>query len=170
MRPDKKSATKHKMKRKYSSSLGAMKAHVSYKVKYCHRIFRFPRIKARCEQIFMEVSHEYGFAIEELGFDEDHVHFVVDIGVRFSVCQITKLLKGTSGKKLLQEFPLLKQIYFWGSGLWSPTIYFDSVGEKTEESALHYVRTQGLPREVKINPGQQSLSNYATMPPVCDRR
>jgi len=148
------------MLHKYSSSLGAMKAHVTYKTKYCHKIFRFPEIKARCLEIFTEVSARYQFIIEEIGFDDDHVHLVIDVGVRYSISDVTKLLKGTSGRKLLEEFPLLKKTCFWGSGVWSPAIYFDSVGEKTEESALHYVRMQGFSREVKRNPGQQPLSGY----------
>ena len=44
--------------------------------------------------------------------------------------------------------------------MWNPTIYFDSVGERTEDSALHYVAMQGFSREVKINPGQPSLLGY----------
>ena len=137
-----------------------MKAHVTYKTKYCHKIFRSQEIKARCLEIFAEVSARYAFIIEEMGFDDDHVHLVVDVGVRYSISDVTKLLKGTSGTKLLREFPMLKKTCFWGSGLWSPAIYFDSVGEKTEESALHYVRMQGFSREVKRNPGQQPLSSY----------
>ena len=105
------------MLHKYYSSLGSMRAHVSYKAKYCHKIFTYPAIKARCEEIFLEVSEKYGFIIVEMGFDEDHVHLVIDMGVRYSAADIAKLLKGTSGKKILREFPTLKRTYFWGSGL-----------------------------------------------------
>jgi len=133
---------------------------VAYKTKYCHRIFRFPEIKARCLEIFLEVSAQYQFAIEEIGFDDDHVHLVIDVGVRYSVSDVAKLLKGTSGRKLLAEFPQLKKTCFWGSGLWSPAIYFDSVGETSEDSMLHYVKMQGCSREVKRSPGQQPLSSY----------
>ena len=143
-----------------------MKAHVSYKAKYCRKIFTYPRIKARCEEIFMEVAEEYEFVIEEIGFDEDHVHLVIDAGVRYSMSQIAKLLKGTSARKIFQEFPTFKRVFFWGSGMWNGTIYFDSVGEKTEESASHYVAMQGFSREVKRNPGQQSLLGYM---PSCHR-
>jgi len=154
------------MIRKYSSSLGAMKAHVSYKAKYCHKIFNYPRIKARCEEIFLEVSKRYHFVIEEVGFDGDHVHLVIDAGVRYSMSDVAKLLKGTSTRKIFKEFPTFKRVFFWGSGMWSPVIYFDSVGEKTEESASHYVAMQGRSRKVKMNPGQQSLLDYV---PSCHR-
>jgi len=149
-----------KMIHKYSSSLGTLTAHVSFKTKYCHRIFKYPRIKARCEEIFREVSAEYGFLIVELGFDNDHVHLIIDAGVRYSMSEIAHALKGASARKILAEFPTLKRVYFWGSGMWNPTIYFDSVGERTENSAQHYVAMQGYSREVKRNPGQQSILGY----------
>ena len=141
-----------------------MRVHVSYKAKYCHRIFRYQAIKARCEEIFREVSEKYGFIIVEIGFDDDHVHLVIDMGVRYSAAGIAKLLKGTSGKKILQEFPEIKRKYFWGSGMWNPTEYFDSVGDKTADESIHYVRKQGFSREVKRNLGQQSLLEYQHAP------
>ena len=137
-----------------------MRVHVSYKVKYCHKIFTYPAIKARCEEIFIEVSEKYGFLIEKIGFDEDHVHLVIDMGVCYSAADIAKLLKGTSGRKLLAEFPGLKKAFFWGSGLWDFRLCGVSVGEKSAESALHYVAKQGFSREVKRNPGQQSMLSY----------
>ena len=145
---------------KYSSSLGTLTVHVSYKIKYCHKIFKYDRIKARCEEIFLEVAEEYGFIIVEIGFDEDHVHLIIDAGVKYSMDEIAKLLKGTSGRKILAEFPELKKAFFWKSGMWNPVIYFDSVGEKTNEGASHYVAMQGYSHEVKTNPGQQSLLGY----------
>jgi len=152
------------MLHKYSSSLGTMRVHVSYKAKYCHKIFIYPAIKARCEEIFFEVAEKYGFLIEEIGFDGDHVHLVIDMGVRYSAADIAKLLKGTSGKKILREFPEIKRTYFWGSGMWNPTEYFDSVGDKTADESIHYVKKQGFSREVKRNPGQQSLLEYHHAP------
>jgi REP element-mobilizing transposase RayT len=36
----------------------------------------------------------------------------------------------------------LKRKYFWGSGFWSPVVYFDSVG-RNEDQMRNYVRKQG---------------------------
>jgi putative transposase len=111
-------------------------------VKYCKDIFLFRQVKQRCEEIFMEVSIAYKFSISDIGFGRkgDHIHFIADIGLR-SIPEIAKLLKGTSAKLLLREFPWLKEQYFWGSGLWSPVIYFDSVGQNYEEMSA-YVNSQ----------------------------
>jgi len=39
----------------------------------------------------------------------------------------------------------MKSKYFWGSGLWSPMIYFDSIGQTGQdpERIANYVRNQG---------------------------
>jgi len=126
----------------YSSSIGRLELHISFKVKYCHKIFNMNHIAARCREIFLEVAKKNRIAITEIGFDQDHVHMVMLLNPSMSVSQMAKVLKGTSGRKLLQEFPYMKRKYFWGSGLWSPVVYFDSIGQDPAYIS-DYVRSQG---------------------------
>ena len=88
---------------------------------------------------------------KELGIDEDHVHFVLDIGIE-PLPKIIKKLKGYTAKKLLQEYPWLKRQYFWGSGMWNPSYYFDSLGRDIEDMS-RYVRKQGMPRDQRTLAG-----------------
>jgi len=55
--------------------------------------------------------------------------------------QIAKTLKGRTGRKLLKEFPAIKHRFFWGSGLWSPVIYGDSLGREPDQ-IMEYIRNQ----------------------------
>lgn len=126
---------------KRSSSIGRLVVHISFKVKYCHRIFDNKAVAERCAEIFYEVAAEYRFAITDLGFDGDHVHFISDIGL-YGIAQIAKALKGRSAKYLLREFSYLKKQYFWGSGLWGEQTYYDSIGQNYEELS-NYVKSQG---------------------------
>src|SRR3989344_595720 len=59
-----------------SSSIVRLEVHVSYKVKYCHKVFDFVDVKNRCEVIFREVAAEMRIEIKEIGFDRDHVPMV----------------------------------------------------------------------------------------------
>lgn len=99
----------------YSSSIGRNTLHMRFKVKYCHKIFDDKRLQKRCGEIFQEVGERYWLVLEEVSFDRDHVHIDVDGGPNYAPKDIAKLLKGTSGRKLLKEFPYLKKKYFWGS-------------------------------------------------------
>ena len=125
----------------HSSSVGRLWIHLRIKVKYCHKIFRFPDIKRRCEQLLWEAINQLGIRCKELGIDEDHAHFVLDAGLH-PLPNIVKKLKGYTAKTLLREYPWLKRKYFWGSGMWNPAYYFDSLGSDIENMAT-YVRAQG---------------------------
>lgn len=115
----------------YSSSIGRAVFHIGFKVKYCNEAFSFKEIRDRCKEIFLSVAEKYKIPIHSMGFGDEHVHFEADIGLK-SIPEVAKLFKGTSGYALLREFPWLKRKYFWGSGFWSPVVYFDSVGQNHE--------------------------------------
>lgn len=84
-----------------------------------------------------------GVEITELGYDRNHVHMDIRwMRITLSVDQIAKKLKGTTGRKLLQEFPGIKKRFFWGSGFWSPVIYGDSLGREPAQ-IREYIRNQG---------------------------
>lgn len=108
----------------------------------------------RTEQLLREAINQMGIRYRELGIDEDHVHFVLDAGLN-PLPNIVKKLKGYTAKRLLQQYPWLKKQYFWGSGLWNPSYFFDSLGQDIEELS-RYVREQGIPRN------QRKLNGYLT--------
>jgi len=147
--------------RHHSSSVGRNVLHLRFKAKYCHEIFNDMQVEKRCEEIFREVSEQKRWLLREIGFDRDHVHITIDAGTKGPE-DVAKSLKGTSGKKLLKEFPYLKKKYFWGSGLWSPSIYFDSLGERTIVEMDNYARNQGMSKPYSFNFGQSSLDDFAS--------
>ena len=138
----------------HSSSVGSCWVHLAFKVKYCHRIFDIPEIKSRTEQLLREAMDDHHIPCKELGIDRDHIHFVLDLGIH-SLPEVVRLLKGCTAKHLLREYPWLKRQYFWGSGVWNPSYYFDSLGRDIEELS-HYVRQQGLPRD------QRTVNKFIT--------
>jgi putative transposase len=147
--------------RHHSSSIGRNVLHLSFKTKYCHNIFNFPEIQKHCEEIFLEVCKKHRWILREIGFAQDHVHITIDAGTD-GPKDIAKALKGTSGKKILSEFPHIKKTYFWGSGFWSPTIYFDSLGERTITDMDAYARNQGQTQNLKPKLGQLHLDDFAS--------
>ncbi|MFH0949279.1 MAG: IS200/IS605 family transposase [Candidatus Aenigmatarchaeota archaeon] len=131
-----------------SSSVTRLENHVSYKVRYCHKVFDFVEVKQRCHEIFFEVAALHSIVIEEIGFDGDHVHMDILIRNTHCMCDVDKWFKGTSGRKLLREFPEIKKKYFWGSGFWGSQGYADSVG-RDPQIIRNYVKSQGKERKEK---------------------
>lgn len=144
-----------------SSANGKALFHFMFKVKYCHNIFDNEQVKNRCETIFREVAQEKGFEIGETGFDRNHVHSLIEIGV-YSRPEIAKFLKGTSAKKLFNEFPEMKKQYFWGSGMWNPSYWADAVGED-EQRVTPYIKNQGKPKTtIQTDIAQTKLGDYSS--------
>lgn len=63
--------------------------------------------------------------------------------------------EGYAAKQLFREYPWLKRQYFWNSGMWNPSYYFDSLGSDLEKLSS-YVRRQGMPKP------QRSLAGCIT--------
>jgi putative transposase len=147
--------------RHHSSSVGRNVLHLSFKTKYCHNIFNFADVQRRCEGLFRVVSEKHRWILREIGFDQNHVHITIDAGTD-GPKDLAKELKGTTGRKLLKEFPDIKKRYFGRSGFWSPTIYFDSLGERTITIMDAYTRNQGRPPNPKQQPGQLHLDDFAS--------
>jgi len=136
---------------RYSSAVGESWHHFSSKTKYCHPIFDIIEVRKECQRLMVEAFERYEIRYEEIGFDNNHVHAMVDIGL-YSRPQLAKLVRGYVGRKLLNSFPEIKKKYFYGSGLWNPAYYLESVG-KDKEFIKSYIRKQryysGLQKKLK---------------------
>ena len=104
---------------RYSSAVGELWVMATFKVKYCHKIFQHAEVREECQALLEEAMQKYEIRYQKMGFDEDHVHIQLDMGL-YSKPEIAKKLRGYTARKLLHKFPWLKQKYFWGSGLWNP--------------------------------------------------
>ena len=112
------------------------------KVKYCHPVFEdYAGVKERCEAILRDVLARNGAAVEAVGFDDNHVHLLVNLALN-GLVELVKKLKGETARKLLSEFPSMKKERFWGSGFWNPSYFFDTGG--SFEFVKNYVLNQRL--------------------------
>jgi len=141
-----------------SSSIFRLEAHMSFKTKYSHNVFDVVEFKARCSELLLEAAASAGIEIIEHNYDRNHVHMDIRwTRITLSADQIAKKLKGRTGRKLLREFPGIKRRFFWGSGLWSPVIYGDSLGREPEQMRS-YIRNQGT----KSKAHEVSLKKFFT--------
>ena len=137
---------------RYSSAVGEAWMHFSFKVKFCHPIFDNKEIREECKKLLLESLERNKIRHKEIGFDTNHVHGIIDIGL-YSRPQAAKLIRGYVGRKLLERFPEIKQKYFYGSGLWNPAYYMESVGRDIE-----FMR--GYVRKQRYYEGQRKLEDF----------
>ena len=137
---------------RYSSAVGEAWMHAMFKVKYCHKVFDHKDVREECDRLFEEASERYEIPIEGKGFDSDHVHMKLDMGM-YSRAEVAKKLKGYVAKKLLKSFPWLKKKYFWGSGLWNSSYYIGT--PKNLNNLDSYLKKQKY-----FDPSQTHLSAF----------
>jgi len=80
------------------------------------------------------------------GMSPDHVHLLLSIPPSMSVSKALQYIKGKSGRKLLQEFELLRKRY-WGQHLWARGYFVVSVGNVNSEEVQRYIEQQEEPHK-----------------------
>ena len=137
---------------RYSSAVGEVWVMVTFKVKYCHKIFDNVGIRELTNALFFQAFERYDISCKKVSFDRDHVHMIIDMGL-YSKPEIAKKLKGYVAKKLFTFEPWIKKRWFWGSGLWNPA--YDCRSMSDEEFYNRY-----LDKQLYSGKNQTQLSTY----------
>ena len=80
----------------------------------------------------------------------DHVHLLVTALPTVAPADIAKTLKSISAVEIFATYPKLKQRKFWGSGMWSPSTYYGTVGDTDESAVSNYIDKQKRPSARRI--------------------
>jgi len=99
-------------------------------------------IEVELKRILAETCMADDWGLEALEIMPDHVHIFVQADPMTAPVQIAKTLKSISAVHLFNKFPSLKKRKFWGSGLWSSSPYYASVGHISEQTVKQYIETQ----------------------------
>ena len=140
---------------RYTSAVGEAWMHFSFKVKYCHNIFDIFGVRNAAKALLIRACKKYGIPLAKIGFDSNHVHGRIDIN-NYSRPQAAKLLRGYTARKLFVLFPEIKRKYFWGSGLWNPAYFMESVGRDVD-FIDNYIMKQKYAKQDCV---QMKLSTY----------
>ena len=92
--------------------------HIVWSVKYRRKVLTC-EIEKYLKELFQEIAKEKGFEVVmmEVG-EQDHIHVFASAHPKVAPSYIVKMLKGISGRKLLLQFPEIKQ-KLWKGHLWN---------------------------------------------------
>lgn len=147
---------------RFSSAVGEAWMHCEFKVKYCHKIFDDEIYREAVHTLLLEAAYEAEIPIGEVGFDDNHTHFMADICL-YKRWEVAKLLRGPVAKKFFEYFPELKRPrqeggLFWGSGLWNPSYYIGS--PRNLNKTIEYIKKQKYGSK-GIGKSQTTLTKFA---------
>lgn len=99
-------------------------------------------IEKRLTELIEKIGMEKGFEVSQVEVGEkDHVHIFVSAHPKVCPSYIVKMIKGITARKLLIEFPQLRQVFKKGH-LWNSSYYIETIGSISEEAVKKYIENQ----------------------------
>ena len=135
----------HKIKRHNKSLL---LYHIVIPLKYRRNVIN-KEVGETLIKICFEISERYEVEFIEIGYESDHVHFLVQSVPSYSVSKMITMLKSITAKQLFQRHPEVKAI-LWNGKFWTSGYYVNTVGQYSNEEVIRaYVKNQGKEKEYK---------------------
>lgn len=131
--------------------------HLVFPLKYRKSVIN-NEIGEGLKDICLEISERYEVHFIEIGYESNHVHFLVQSVPNYSVSKMIRMLKSITAKQLFQRFPEIKT-KLWGGKFWTSGFYVNTVGQYSNEEAIReYVKNQGMEKEYrKVHSNQLTL-------------
>ena len=137
--------SEHKIKRHNKTLL---LYHMVFPLKYRKSIIT-EEIGESLKEICLEISGRYEIDFVEIGYESDHVHFLVQSVPTKCVTEIVRTIKSITAKKLFQRHPEI-EAKLWGGNFWTSGYYANTVGQYGNEEVIQkYIENQGNKDEYK---------------------
>jgi len=110
------------------------------------------------KEVCVEISERYDVHFVEIGYEIDHVHFLIQSVPKLSVSEISRVVKSITAKQLNLRHPEI-EAKLWGGNFWTSGFYANTVGHYANEDVIRkYVESQGTNKEyTKVHDGQLTL-------------
>ena len=121
-----------------------IKYHVAFCIKYRKDLFLEEKYVSTVKEICKDIENRFHLLSETMGFDEDHVHFLVEcLTTTYSPAKIFQIVKSISARELFKRHPEIKKELYHGE-FWSDGGYVGTVGEGTNADVIRsYIKKQG---------------------------
>lgn len=117
--------------------------HFVWIVKYRRELLREKKRTEEFLKILREIADRYGYVIDTVGTDGDHVHVFCGAAPKESPARVANVLKSITARELLRRIPGIRK-ELWGAEFWGDGYYVGTVGDGvTEESIKRYIENQG---------------------------
>ena len=131
--------------------------HLVFPLKYRKKIIN-EEIGKSLKEVCIGISERYEVQFLEIGYESNHVHFLVQSVPNYSVSEMVRMLKSITAKQLFQMHPELREL-LWGGKFWTSEYYANTVGQYADEEVIRkYVENQGMESDYsKIHEDQLKL-------------
>jgi REP element-mobilizing transposase RayT len=114
-------------------------------------------VTATFKQVCLKIEKRYEIHFVEIGFDENHVHFLIQSVPMNSPKKIISVVKSITAKELFRLHPEVK-LLLWGGKFWTSGYYVNTAGQYANEEVIkRYLQNQGKEKYDKIHTNQLCL-------------
>jgi putative transposase len=128
---------------KASHKVFRIKYHFVFCIKYRKGLFLGSKYVDALGEICKGIESRFHLVFEMMGFDEDHVHFMLQAVPEYSPSRVFQIVKSITAKQLFKAHPEVKED-LWGGEFWSDGGYVGTVGEGVNAEVIrNYIKKQG---------------------------
>ena len=88
------------------------------------------------------ISERYEIVIDEVGFDQNHIHIFCGAPPRMGPLRVVSIIKSITARKIFETFPNLKKQELWGGEIWSDGKYIGMLVKP------HQMKQSGITSEI----------------------
>ena len=120
-----------------------IKYHIVFCIKYRKDLFLDEKYVETVKNICKDIEDRFHVKFETTGFDEDHVHFLLEsLTTIYSPAKIFQFVKSILAIELFKNHPDLKK-ELWGGEFWSDGGFVSTVGEGANAEIIRkYIQNQ----------------------------
>ena len=121
-----------------------IKYHIVFCIKYRKDLFLEDKYVETVKQICKDIEDRFYIKFETTGFDEDHVHFLIEsLTTNYSPAKIFQFVKSITAIELFKRHTEIKE-QLYGGEFWSNGGYVGTVGEGINGDIIRsYIKGQG---------------------------
>jgi len=113
-----------------------------FPIKY-RRLVISEEVGESLKQICIGISERYEIHFVEIGYEGDHVHFLIQSVPKLSVSKIVGSVKSITAKEIFRRHPVIKE-RLWGGNFWTSGYYANTVGQYGNQEVIQrYIENQG---------------------------
>ena len=127
-----------------SHKIFKIKYHFVFCIKYRKDLFLEDKYVQTVKQICKDIEDRFYIKFETIGFDEDHVHFLIEsLTTTYSPAKIFQFVKSITAIELFKRHPEIKE-QLYGGEFWSDGGYAGTVGEGINADIIRsYIKNHG---------------------------
>ncbi|MFM9403846.1 IS200/IS605 family transposase, partial [Myroides odoratimimus] len=116
--------------------------HIVFPMKYSRKVLT-DESGLSLVKVCEEISERYEIGFLEIGYESDHVHFLIQSVPSLSLSQIVRTIKSITAREMFRIHPEIKQL-LWGGNLWTSGFYANTVGLYGNKEVIRkYIESQG---------------------------